>query len=275
MRRFTALLLLGWTASLGCGRVAEPPARSEPGTSSRSASDGLPPASAPHNLSRRPLEAANEPAAATPRPGRPDANVLTGLVVAIADGDTLTVLDASKTQHRIRLEGIDTPERGQAYGTRAREALGAMAFQKDARVEWSERDRYRRILGHVYVDDRWVNKAMVEEGWAWHYRQYSDDPELAVAEQRARAAKLGLWADPHPVPPWEYRRNPGGSSESNADVHDPRDTAAGKATVYVTRTGAKYHRDGCRYLSKSKIPISLEDARRRYGPCSVCRPPTR
>ena len=91
----------------------------------------------------------------------------TGKVVSIADGDTVTVL-VDKTQHRIRLVGIDAPESGQAFGNKAQMALGDKVFGKDVKVEWMERDRYKRILGTIYLDGRWINKEMMAEGWAWH-----------------------------------------------------------------------------------------------------------
>lgn len=130
---------------------------------------------------------------------------LRGTVVAIADGDTLTVLDAAKVQHKIRLEGIDAPEKKQAFGSKSGAALGRKVFQKDVRIEWQKKDRYGRILGHVYLDQRWINQEMVAEGWAWHFKKYSADRELAEAEEKAKLAGSGLWADKAPTPPWDYR----------------------------------------------------------------------
>ena len=129
----------------------------------------------------------------------------TGKVVKVADGDTITVL-FDKTQHRIRLAGIDAPESKQAFGTRARQALADKVFGKEVKVVWKKRDKYKRILGNIYLDGRWVNKEMVAEGWAWHYRYFSSDRELAKAEAAAKEAKKGLWADADPIPPWEFRK---------------------------------------------------------------------
>ncbi|MBT6143632.1 hypothetical protein HOH51_03930 [bacterium] len=235
----------------------------------------------PDKLSVSPREATEY--APTSSPGTPaesidpNAKVILGQVVSITDGDTLIVLDESNTQHKIRLDGIDTPETGQAFGTKAKQALGDKVFQKSVRVEWKERGRYKRIIGSIYLDDRNIIKEMVEEGWGWHYKQYSDDEDLAAAEIRARAAKRGLWADPKPIPPWDYRHNPSlrsvAEAEPNSTLQQPTASPTQTVTVYVTRTGAKYHRGSCRYLRKSKIPISLADAKRRYSPCSVCNPP--
>lgn len=130
---------------------------------------------------------------------------IVGTVVGVTDGDTLTVLDASKTQHKIRLNGIDAPEISQAFGRRGKEALSAKVFQKPVRVHCHDKDKYGRTIGDVFVDDHDVNVEMVEEGWAWHYVKYSTSQALAVAEEQAKTQKLGLWADPNPIAPWDYR----------------------------------------------------------------------
>jgi endonuclease YncB( thermonuclease family) len=126
-------------------------------------------------------------------------------VVKIADGDTITVL-LDKTQHKIRLEGIDAPEQGQAYGTKARQALGEKIAGQTVRVEWKKRDRYKRIIGRVYLGEQDISLEMVQEGMAWHFKRYSKEAALADAEREARKASRGLWADKNPVPPWEWRK---------------------------------------------------------------------
>lgn len=140
------------------------------------------------------------------------AEVLVGRVIAVADGDTVTVLDASRQQHRIRLVGIDAPERGQAFGNRARQHLADRVFQREVQVEYDKRDRYGRILGKIVLDGEDINLMMVRDGMAWHYRQFQRDQRpadrtlYADAEREARAAGRGLWANAHPQPPWEFRR---------------------------------------------------------------------
>ena len=129
-----------------------------------------------------------------------------GKVVGIADGDTITVLDAGKVQHKIRLEGIDAPEKGQAFGTKSKDAMSEKVGGEDVVVRWEKKDRYGRILGDVYLGDRHINLEMVEDGLAWHYKQYSKAKALAEAEDAARKAKKGLWVDKEPVPPWEFRK---------------------------------------------------------------------
>lgn len=133
---------------------------------------------------------------------------LTGKVVAIADGDTLTLLTPSREQVKVRLAEIDTPERAQPYGTRARQALSDLAFGKQATVETSEKDRYGRVIGRIYVDGVDVNKELVSRGAAWVYRQYNRDKSLLAVEAEARTAKRGLWALPEAerVAPWDWRK---------------------------------------------------------------------
>lgn len=130
-----------------------------------------------------------------------------GRVVGITDGDTLTVLTDARQQVRVRLAEIDTPERGQPYGDRARQALSALAFGKAVRVEAEDCDRYGRLIGRVREGGVDVNAEMVRQGAAWVYRQYSRDPHLLRLEAEARAARRGLWALPEAerTPPWERR----------------------------------------------------------------------
>jgi endonuclease YncB( thermonuclease family) len=110
-----------------------------------------------------------------------------GKVVAIADGDTLTVLDAQQVQHKIRLSGIDAPEKSQAFGTKAREALASKVFGKEVLIAVEEhRDRYGRELGEIFFDHRDVNTEMVQEGFAWRYVRYDKSGSYIDAEKDAR-----------------------------------------------------------------------------------------
>lgn len=138
-----------------------------------------------------------------------------GKVVRISDGDTITVLDSSNTQQRVRLNQIDAPESSQAFGQRSRQNLSFIHNQVVYVVEDSK-DRYGRTLGTVYLMQNGkmpirhfrnsVNYKQVKDGYAWVYRQYAKDKTLIADETAARLAKRGLWADPNPVPPWDYRR---------------------------------------------------------------------
>ncbi|MDQ1078023.1 thermonuclease family protein [Pseudoroseomonas cervicalis] len=133
---------------------------------------------------------------------------LRGQVVGVHDGDTLTLLTSEREQVRIRLAEIDAPETRQPWGTRARQALAAIAFQKPATVVVVDTDRYGRTVGTVWVEGRNVNAEMVRAGHAWVYRQYLRDRSLLAVEDEARRARRGLWRLPEAerVPPWVWRR---------------------------------------------------------------------
>jgi endonuclease YncB( thermonuclease family) len=140
------------------------------------------------------------------------ASPISGRVVGVSDGDTVTVLDAHKRTHKIRLLGIDSPEKSQAFGERAKQSLSDLVFNKQVTVEGSKQDRYGRELGKIMLDGQDINLEQIRRGMAWHYKQYARDqlPEdrlsYAEAESTARQKRLGLWQDSQPVPPWSYRR---------------------------------------------------------------------
>ena len=194
-----------------------------------------------------------------------------GKVVGVLDGDTIEVLHQGKPE-RIRLNGIDCPEKGQAFGQRAKQLTSDLAFGKVVTVKIMDHDRYGRTVGQVILPDgKDLNRELVRAGLAWWYQKYSTDQTLGQLEAEARAAKRGLWADPHAIPPWEFRGQTRGTSTPRIE---PQQQKPVEATVYVTKAGKKYHQEGCRYLKGSKIPISLKEAKAKgYEPCSVCRPP--
>ena len=135
-------------------------------------------------------------------------DVIIGKVISVADGDTITVLE-NKTQYRIRLFGIDAPERRQDFSNKARQFIADLVFQKQVRVVKQDIDRYGRIVGTVYIGNVCVNKELVRNGLAWVYRYYCKIPvceDWLALESQAREAKVGLWSLPDPVPPWEFRR---------------------------------------------------------------------
>lgn len=138
--------------------------------------------------------------------GCADARKISGKVVAIQDGDTITIL-VGRTTHKIRLDGIDCPEKSQAWGTRARQFTSDLAFEKWVSVEYSGKDRYKRILGTVVLPGgKVLNRELLLAGLAWHYKYYNHSEDLANLETIARKARIGLWSDPNPVPPWDFRR---------------------------------------------------------------------
>jgi len=129
-----------------------------------------------------------------------------GTIVAVADGDTVTLLRPDKTQEKIRLYGIDCPEKRQAFGTRAKQFTAMLVFGKTVTIRRVDRDRYGRTIAWVEVNGRSLNKELLKAGLAWHYKRYSNDSELAELETEARLRRQGLWADPSPTAPWEFRR---------------------------------------------------------------------
>jgi micrococcal nuclease len=127
-------------------------------------------------------------------------------VTRIIDGDTLEVLTADNEKLKVRLEGIDTPERDQPFGDSATLHLTKLAHDKPCVLVSSSKDQYGRTLADVLVDGKSLNLQMVEAGLAWHYVYYNKEQRFADAEAMARGEKIGLWKDAEPVPPWEWRK---------------------------------------------------------------------
>ncbi len=136
------------------------------------------------------------------------ASVYTGRVVAITDGDTIKILTLAKRQIKVRLADIDTPEKCQPYGKKAKQILSGKIYGKHVKVEKVTTDRYKRMVGRIYLGNRNINAEMVADGAAWVYRKYSKDPGLLELERQAQKKRLGLWGLPESqrVPPWKWRR---------------------------------------------------------------------
>lgn len=141
-----------------------------------------------------------------------NASTLEGKVVGVADGDTVTVLDSSNAQFKIRLMGIDAPEKKQAFGNKSKQSLSDLVFNKQVMVEYSKKDKYGRIVGKIIVDGVDVNLEQIKAGMAWHYKKYqkeqlvADRSIYAHAEELARENNLGLWQDEGKIPPWDFRK---------------------------------------------------------------------
>lgn len=186
-----------------------------------------------------------------------------GRVVAIADGDTLTVLDGQNQQHKIRLNGIDAPESGQDFGQASKRNLSELVFGKDVAVIWSKVDKYQRLVGTVLIGSTNANLEQLKAGLAWFYRQYAGDvaeierAQYEAAESEARAEKRGLWQQSKPVPPWEFRHPE--QTESIAAPSAPVTASPGAATTPGQRTTGRiignrnsgiYHLPNCPDYSK-------------------------
>lgn len=204
---------------------------------------------------------------------------IVGKVVSIADGDTVTVLQG-ETQVKVRLHGVDCPESGQDYGRAAKEFTGALCFGEVVTVVVTDTDRYGRKVGLVVLEDgRVLNHELVAEGLAHYYEEYArGDLSLKQLHDQAKAAKRGLWSRPDAIAPSEFRK---GTGSGDAEPYNPPSSVVEKpasvspsadGVVYITDSGTKYHREGCRSLRSSKNAVSREDARKRYGPCGICRP---
>ena len=129
-----------------------------------------------------------------------------GRVVSVLDGDTIEVLHQGKAE-RIRLAGIDCPEKRQPFGQKAKQLTSTLAFGKHVTVQPVDKDRYGRTVGEVVLPNGTnLSRELVRAGLAWWYRKYSTDPILAALELEAHGAQRGLWSDPNPIPPWELRR---------------------------------------------------------------------
>lgn len=139
------------------------------------------------------------------------AETLVGKVVGITDGDTITVIDTDKTEHKIRLMGIDAPEKKQDYGNESKKALSNYIYQKEVTVEYKKQDRYKRKVGKIILGKQDICLQMIKDGMAWHYKDYEkeqskNDRDLySQAELKAREAKIGLWQDSKAIAPSAFR----------------------------------------------------------------------
>ena len=184
-------------AMAGAAAVAAQPAAQPPMSSFSTAPQMQPVSTSPQSA----------PLVPTQPPAGRSANSHLWRVVGVHDGDTITCLDENNQQQKIRMAEIDAPEIGQDFGKVSRDAMAGMVFGKTVEVVDDGKDRYGRWIGHVYVNGMDVNRQMVATGNAWHYAAYSKDQSLADLQSQAQAQKLGLWAQPNPTPPWEFRKN--------------------------------------------------------------------
>jgi endonuclease YncB( thermonuclease family) len=200
-----------------------------------------------------------------------------GRVVEVIDGDTIEVLveGVPKEMLRIRLSGIDTPERGQPWARRARQALAARVGGAEVRINAVTTDRYGRIVGEVYADDVCVNCELVREGHAWVYRRYTSDAVLIGLEEEARRTGRGLWGLPaaERIPPWEWRR---GAREPRAPGAD-RNAEAAPTDAGSLTCGAKRYCKEMRTCEEARFYLTQCGLERLDGdgdgtPCEkLCR----
>ena len=168
------------------------------------------------------------------------AEVITGTIDSVIDGDSIMITSKGK-EVEIRLFGVDTPEKTQAFGQSAKNFTGAMASGKEIRVEPISKDQSGKIVAMVFVNGINLNEQIISQGFGWVYRQYCKERFCAdwlKLESTAKASQKGLWADANPTPPWEYRQKQRNGSESGGIILAAIPSASGKS---VSGGPAAYH----------------------------------
>lgn len=196
-----------------------------------------------------------------------------GRVVGISDGDTITVLDNTNAQFKIRLSGIDAPENGQPFGRNSKEFLSNLVYGKIIEVKPIAIDKYGRTVAHLQIDSTDVEEEMVRSGFAWVYDQYCTDPictKWKGLQEQARKRKVGLWADPSPNPPWEWRHAIKDNQKSNNILKDIHSTGIfhGNINSHI------FHLKSCKFYNCNgcvAVFNTAEDAiKAGYRPCKIC-----
>lgn len=193
-----------------------------------------------------------------------------GKVVGVSDGDTITVLHHGKGE-KIRLYGIDCPEKKQAFGKRAKQVTSKMVFDKNVEVRPVTTDRYGRTIAWIYINGTCLNEELLKTGLAWHYKQYSSERRLADLEIEAKQRKAGLWSDPHSIAPWDFRRGKSEAAAENQTRTDHKNIA-----YHGNIKSKKFHRPSCRYYECTNCTTTFhsreEAIQAGYEPCKICSP---
>jgi micrococcal nuclease len=201
------------------------------------------------------------------------ADTITGKVVHVEDGDTITILN-NQTEHKIRFADIDAPETakrgkpGQPFGQASKKYLNELCAGKTVTVEFDPQNiSYDRKIGTVYLNKHSINQHMIEVGLAWHYRQYSNSKLLLDLETKARTSKTGLWEDPDPIAPWEFRRHLKNNTTPTKITNTGNNTE-----VWITKSGKKYHKESCKYAKYAQKTTQTTAITHQLTPCGVCKP---
>lgn len=139
------------------------------------------------------------------------ASSIQGIAIGVADGDTITILDSANTQHKVRLRGIDAPEKSQPFGRDSKLVLEELVYNKQVRVDFQKKDKYGRLVGTVWQNDLDICLALIKTGWVWHYKHFESEQSrverdaYSQAELEAKAKKIGIWKEINQIPPWEFR----------------------------------------------------------------------
>jgi micrococcal nuclease len=202
-----------------------------------------------------------------------------GKVVAVEDGDTITVMNGG-SQEKIRLYGIDCPEGGQAFSEKAKQFTSNQTFGKVVSVIPYERDRYGRTVADIILpDSKSLSHEIVRAGLAWWFQKYAPEEQLlSDLEKEAHASRRGLWFDANPTAPWNFRHPEPDMSREDISTPVPQRIASPTPAhekdeiVYITKTGSKFHRAGCPHLRSMIATTRGRAIASGYSPCSVCKP---
>ena len=194
-----------------------------------------------------------------------------GKCVHVADGDTVTVLK-NGIPVKIRLFGVDCPEKSQEFGKEAKNFSTVLVKGKTVNVRPRKYDNYGRTIASIFIDGKNLSYQLINAGYGWHYKRYSRSVRMAKAEINARNARRGLWQQENPQKPWNYRHGKKRSNKKKMTKVAVSDDE--NISVFVTRNGSKYHRKGCRYLRGKYLEKTVEEAiHEDYSACGWCKPP--
>ena len=188
-----------------------------------------------------------------------NADTFEGKVIKITDGDTVHVLDANHHKEKIRLAGLDAPERKQAFGNKAKQYLSSMIGNKPVTVNYSKRDRYGRIVGKILYQGKDINLEMVRAGLAWHYKKYQKEQSrrdrhlYAAADSFVKSNGIGLFRENNAIPPWQWRKNKKNLRKLKPNTQSSLLTAGSSTiAVWVNLKSGKYHCPNTRYYGNTK-----------------------
>ena len=209
--------------------------------------------------------------------GSLSAEIIQGKVIAVKDGDTIEILFKGKPE-RIRLYAVDCPEKNQDFGSKARQFTSELVFNKTVKADVINKDMYGRSVAEVFLPDgRSLNRELIKNGFAWHYKEYSKDESLTQLENEAREQNKGLWTDKNAQAPWEFRKEQKNGKMNKPSVNKPGLTL--KSGSYVaSKKSKKFHRSSCKWVKKipkqNRIYFNKNiDAKNEgYEPCADCKP---
>lgn len=203
-----------------------------------------------------------------------DALAFQGKVVGISDGDTITIMN-NGIGEKIRLYGVDCPEKGQDFGKRAKHFTSDMVFGKIVTVDTVVKDRFGRTVGIVKVSGRCLSEEIIRSGMGWLYRKYCDKPicrQWSILEGQARSSKVGLWSHPNPTPPWEFR-HPNKKTASSLNFSSG---SVAQGVFHGNSSSRIFHAPSCAAYNCKNCTVIFQNSKEAlaagYRPCGKCRP---